>query len=231
VLFGYAYYGTYDSDTNIPGKVFRVKLENGDVAPTLVGHVDLHAGEGRLAASVIDPMNGFVYFANDNSYPAGVYQLSLNGTNVPVEISFLPFPGGAFTPPPNGITTNNTTTNVDGVLPFGEVFIRSAVFDPVRGYAYFGQDSRPNQVVKFQLAQIDPFTLTGAQMLTNGSFQFGFTSIARATFSALATTNLAQPLSNWKALGSVTEILAGQFQFTDPQATNRGQRFYRVSSP
>jgi len=34
-------------------------------------------------------------------------------------------------------------------LELGEVFIRSAVFDPVRGYAYFGQDSRPNQGSKF----------------------------------------------------------------------------------
>src|SRR6266849_2230125 len=110
-LHGYAYYDTYDSDTNIPGKIFKVKLEDGDVPPTLVGHVNLHAGEGRLAASVIDPVNRFVYFANDNSYPGGVYQLSLNGTNLPVEIGFLPFPGGPFTPPPNGITTNNTTTN------------------------------------------------------------------------------------------------------------------------
>jgi len=28
-----------------------------------------------------------------------------------------------------------------------------------------------------------------------------------------------------------SEISAGQFQFTDPQATNDRQRFYRVRSP
>jgi hypothetical protein len=230
-LHGYAYYGSYDSDTNIPGKIFKVKLENGDVAPTLVGHADLHAGEGRLAASVIDPVNGFVYFANDNSYPGGVYQLSLNGTNAPVEISFLPFPGGPFTPPPTGITANNTTTNADGILPFGEVFLRSAVFDPVRGYAYFGQDSRPNQVVKVQLAQIEPFTLVGAQTRSDGSFQFGFTNISGASFSVLAATNLMLPLSNWTVLGGFTESSPGQFQFSDTPATNREQRFYRARSP
>jgi len=32
-------------------------------------------------------------------------------------------------------------------------------------------------------------------------------------------------------LGSPNEISAGQFQFTDPQATNDRQRFYRVRSP
>jgi len=229
-VHGYAYFGTYDSDTNVPGEVYKVKLENGDVPPTLVGKINLHPGEGRLSASVLDPVNGYVYFANDNTYPGGLYQLSLNGTNPPVEISYLQLQGGASTPPPNGITTNNTTTNLDGVLPFGEVFFRSAVFDPVRGYAYLGQDSRPNQVVKVKLAQIHPFVLTSAQTATGGAFQFTFTNIAGAGFSALATTNPALPLSNWTVVGNVTEPSPGQFQFSDPQATNNGQRFYRVVS-
>ncbi len=230
-VHGYAYYDTYDSDTNTPGKIFKVKLEAGDVPPTLVGSVNLHPGEGRMAASVCDPVNGFVYFANDNSYPGGVYQFSLNGTNLPVEIGFLPFPGGPDTPPPSGMTTNNTTTNLDGILPFGEVFLRSAVIDPVRGYAYFGQDSRPNQVVKVKLAQVDPFQLNAPQTLNNGAFQFAFTNAAGASFSALAATNLTLPLSNWTALGSVTEVSPGQFQFIDLQAANNPQRFYRVRSP
>src|SRR5581483_2911246 len=80
-VHGFAYYGSYNSDTNILSKVYKVSLEEGDVPPTLVGSVNLLPGEGRLAASVLDPANGFVYFANDNSYPGGVYQLSLNGTN------------------------------------------------------------------------------------------------------------------------------------------------------
>jgi len=37
-------------------------------------------------------------------------------------------------------------------------------------------------------------------------------------------------LTNWTALGGVTEISPGQFQFTDPQATNSPQRFYRVQA-
>jgi hypothetical protein len=226
---GYAYYGTYDSDTNVPAKVYKVKLEEGDVAPTLVGKINLHPGEGRLSASVCDPVNGFVYFANDNTYPGGVYQLSLNGTNLPVEIAYHELQGTTNSHPPNGTTTANTTTNSDGVLPYGEVFIRSAVFDPLRGFAYLGQDSRPNQVVKIELARVDPFTLTGARSNGDGSFQFGFTNIAGAMFRVLAATNISQPLTNWTALGGVTEISPGQFQFADLSATN--PQFYRVSSP
>jgi hypothetical protein len=47
----------------------------------------------------------------------------------------------------------------------------------------------------------------------------------------LTTTNLLLPLSNWSVIGSVPEISPGVFQFTDLQATNGPQRFYRVRSP
>jgi len=149
-VHGYAYYDTYDSDPTVSAKVYKLRLEDGDVPPTLVGNISLHSGEGRLAASVIDPVNGYVYFADDNSYPGHIYQLSLNGPNLPTEVAVLPLQGGTSSPPPNGTTASNTST--DANLPYGEVFFRSAVFDPVRGYAYFGQDSRPNQIVKVQVA-------------------------------------------------------------------------------
>jgi hypothetical protein len=49
----------------------------------------------------------------------------------------------------------------------------------------------------------------------------------------LASTNIALPIANWPALGIASEIPpgSGQFQFTDPQATNLQQRFYRVKLP
>ncbi len=209
-----------------------MKLGDGDTAPTLVGSIDLHQGRAQLSLSVIDPVNNFVYFANDNTYPGGIHQFSLNGTNLPVEISYLQFQGGPDTnTPPDGVSTFNTTTNSDGILPYGEIYFRSAVFDPLRGYAYFGQDSRPCQFVKVKVAQVDPITLGGIKTQPNGSVQFSFANIAGGAFSALATTNLALPLTNWPALGGVTEVSPGQFQFTDPQPANGGQRFYRVSSP
>ncbi|MBC8096167.1 MAG: hypothetical protein H7Y43_10170 [Akkermansiaceae bacterium] len=66
---------------------------------------------------------------------------------------------------------------------------------------------------------------------TNGQFQFAFTNIASQPFTVLATTNLALPISNWTVLGLATEGPPGQFQFTDPQATNNPKRFYRVRWP
>lgn len=228
-VHGYSYYGTY-GNTNLPSKIYKIKLGNSNAAPTLLGSIDLPEGQARLSLSVIDPVNGFVYFANDNTYPGGVHQFSLNGTNLPVEIAYFPFQGGPSNNPPQGVSAFNVTTNLDGVLPYGEVYFRSAVFDPIRGYAYFGQDSKPNQIVKFRVATVDPFTLI-AIMTSNGVFQGFFTNITGGAFSSLATTNPAQPLTNWTSLGSVTEISPGHFQFTDPQAPNYFRRFYRVSAP
>ena len=73
--------------------------------------------------------------------------------------------------------------------------------------------------------------LTNPTRLPGGAFQFSFTNVSGAAFTALAATNVSLVLSNWTVLGGATEISAGQFQFTDPQATNYSQRFYRVRSP
>ena len=76
-----------------------------------------------------------------------------------------------------------------------------------------------------------PITLTNPARLGNGAFQFGFTNIPGATFSAWSTTNLTVPFSNWTSMGVVTQFSSGQYQFTDLQATNSPQRYYRIRSP
>ena len=74
-------------------------------------------------------------------------------------------------------------------------------------------------------------TLTDTKQLTNGACQFWFTNTVGALFGVLAATNPALPLSDWTALGGVTEVVPGQFQFIDPQATNTACRFYRLRAP
>jgi len=146
-----------------------------------------------------------------------------------VEIGYVPFCHGPSNNPPDATSAFNYTTNADGILPYGEVYLKSVVFDPIRGNLYFGQDSKPNQVVMVHVAEPDPFTLTGGKQL-NGSFQLGFTNIKGGSFSVLTTTNILLPLTNWTSLGAVTDSPLGQFQFTDPQATNGSPLFYRVQS-
>ena len=86
--------------------------------------------------------------------------------------------------------------------------------------------------VEAQVCSGNPPLLTGLAKSECGSLQFAFTdSTPGVTFTVFTTTNLALPPSNWTVLGVPIEIAPGQFQFTDAQATNSPQRFYRVTSP
>ena len=65
----------------------------------------------------------------------------------------------------------------------------------------------------------------------NGAFEFGFIGAPGGSFIVLAAANVSLSLSNWTSLGAPIEISPGQFQFTDLQAPDSPQRFYRVRSP
>lgn len=86
--------------------------------------------------------------------------------------------------------------------------------------------------VEDQIASAN-FGLTNIMRLGNGAIQFGLPNIAYGSFTVFATTNLQLPFNTWSNLGPVAESPAGSgnFQFSDSQAKNFGQRFYKVTSP
>lgn len=66
-------------------------------------------------------------------------------------------------------------------------------------------------------------------ILSDRAFQGSFNYYPSADIRVLMTTNIEKPfLTNSPLLGSVTEVSPGQYQFTDLQATNSSQRFYRL---
>jgi hypothetical protein len=74
--------------------------------------------------------------------------------------------------------------------------------------------------------------ITGCSLTAAGQFQFQFTCGVGTNCTVLCSTNLALPLSNWMPVGAVTNIAAGQYQFTDPGTkTNQRQRFYLLRQP
>ena len=81
-----------------------------------------------------------------------------------------------------------------------------------------------------QIDVLPPF-LTGCTILGNGSFHFCFTNNQGVSFSVWTSPDMTLPFTNWTLLGTLTNDGSGQFQFTDPAATNNSQNFYRVSSP
>jgi hypothetical protein len=76
-----------------------------------------------------------------------------------------------------------------------------------------------------------PFLLTPPTRLLTGEAQFTFRNTPGMGFTILSTTDLAVPLDNWTSLGFAAEISPGHYQFTDLQAAQNPQRFYRVRSP
>ena len=73
--------------------------------------------------------------------------------------------------------------------------------------------------------------MSGSVQLPGRAFQVSFTNLSGLGFTVLGATNLGLPLSNWSVVGAASEAPPGQYQFTDSQATDNPQRFYRGRSP
>ena len=73
-----------------------------------------------------------------------------------------------------------------------------------------------------------PPRLEGLLRLTNGGFRFTFTNTPGATFTVLASTNVALPSTNWTTLGPAVENVPGWFKFTESTTTNVARRFYQI---
>jgi WD40 repeat protein len=107
------------------------------------------------------------------------------------------------------------------LLPKGEVLIVAGYDDNASGWISSAEiyDSVPG-----------PNNLVNATKLPDGVFQFAFTGAAEGTNIVLATTNPELPVASWEVLGTVPEFSPGLYLFSDPQAVNNPQRFYRVRS-
>lgn len=92
-----------------------------------------------------------------------------------------------------------------------------------------GSDSGAD--VSFTTVTVPPPLLIAPVVLGDGSFQFTFTNPAGASFTVLATADMALPVINWAVLGAPTPIGGSLYQFSDSGATNYPQRFYLLRVP
>lgn len=69
--------------------------------------------------------------------------------------------------------------------------------------------------------------LTNVARLADGKFQFTYGASGGPNGSVYVSTNLI----NWMSLGAAVQIAPGVYQFTDVDATNFTQRFYRLGWP
>jgi len=92
-------------------------------------------------------------------------------------------------------------------------------------YAISYKGGTGNDVVLTQTAVPPSPQITLLTKLPNGQMQITGTGIAGNAYFVEATTNLGTP--NWSEIGSTAVDWNGGIKFTDPNAVNFPQRFYR----
>jgi len=125
-------------------------------------------------------------------------------------------------PSASGSLNAPRSTHVATLLPNGKVLV-------VAGY-YVNNNVQLFSAELYNSAA-GGISLVNPVKLPGGAFQFAFTGASNGTNTVLATTNPTLPLTSWTVLGVAPEFSTGLFVFSDPQAANGPQRFYRVRSP
>lgn len=166
---------------------------------------------------------------------AGNLYVSNSGTYGPLSNTILKFTM-------DGVASTFATNGLNGPsgLAFdsvGNLYVANSVSGTIEKFTSDGSGSvfasglgLPTSIAIFpglNLWSAKPILLKNPSR-TNGVFQFNLTENPGLAFAVLATTNASLALTNWTALGRITEISTGFYQFTDQQATNGPQRFYRV---
>jgi hypothetical protein len=106
---------------------------------------------------------------------------------------------------------------------------------------YYGQGTGQgyaidNLKVSASVAPITAPTLVGVTYsggVSGTGLKLGFANSPGVSgqFTIWGSTNLTSPFSQWQNLGHPAEVTAGNYQFTDVQATNKPAGFYKVTSP
>ena len=92
------------------------------------------------------------------------------------------------------------------------------------------EDADPARRPQLLFVSVAPPQFTNFSNNVGAGFTSSGTGPAGAGWRVFATTNVAQPFSSWTAMNTGT-FSGGVFTFTDPQATNYPQRFYRMVTP
>lgn len=207
--------------TNGGGSTLLVAVANYDGSPTNVAAFQMGASYMDIrvwGADANDSLSAHFYYpstitgAEENNLVLDYW----NGANWNAVLS-----SGVMPP------VKNTTDNLGGTLSGGRFAV---VFDSTSTPPLTGLTGTVFALVP-ALVMPTPPQVSVFPHQSDGAFRLGFTNTPGAVFSVCYTTNLSVPFSNWTVLNTITESPPGHFQFTDLQATNGGQRFYRIRSP
>jgi autotransporter-associated beta strand protein len=129
-------------------------------------------------------------------------------------------------------------SNVAGALAGGQVFqlFSSGSFSGVFS-SLSPASPGPNLEWSFNPADgtlsvrsLAPPQITGFSLDADSTFTLSGTGPAGQDYRVLSATNVVLPLSDWTTVATGV-FVGGTFAFTDLEATNHAQRFYRVATP
>jgi sugar lactone lactonase YvrE len=172
--------------------------------------------------------NGSLYVANSGTngdLSNTILKFSTNGTSsvFATATNGLSGPRGlAFDSAGNLYVANSLTGTILKFTPDGTASVfASGLTSPTSIAIYPG----------LKVWSATPIRLGKPTVLSNGALQFSFVENLGLSFTVLASTNASSSIADWSVAGVATEAVSTQYQFTDTQATNYPQRFYRVRSP
>jgi len=231
---------TLSGSNNITGKV---NINSGQfvVNGTLLGSTNVSVNVGTLSGSGL--INGPVY-VGDTLSPAGaaIGTLTINNSltlsNSAVAIMAVSHSSYDRVAGLSSVTLGGTLrVSVTGTLVGGEAFRLFegtsytgdfATYDlPVLGSPLSWDTSSVPVDGTLRVAGSIAPQITTAAILPDNNFQLSGTGPAGWPYWVLATTNVAEPLSNWVPVATNT-FTGGVFTWTDLEATNHARRFYQV---
>lgn len=214
----YVVNGTNGSPFTAPSQlVYTNTVQKFDTNFTFLGTVATGL-EGAWGSCVDKDNNLYVSTTEDNS----IRRYGTNGSVETISDNFddwLYGPAGiAFDSLGNLVVANSQNGTVVKFAPNGtSILIASNLVSPTSIAVYPG----------LKLWRT-PIQIVGGTVLTNGGFQFSFAANPYKTNTVLARD--FDVAGSWNPIGMAIEISPGDYQFTDTQATNHFQRFYRVRS-
>jgi Calcineurin-like phosphoesterase/Bacterial Ig domain/Purple acid Phosphatase, N-terminal domain len=193
----------------------------------------------------------FVVTATDPNGPSAISaQVSAIPTNpAPVVALSSPTNGTAFAAPAtitlaavvttNGNTINkvqfySNTTNLigeDAIPPYAFVWsgVAAGTYSVLARVVYNGSNAADSTAASVTVTNLPP-VISSFGTLSNGSFSLGGIGAASQTYILLTASNLASPMA-WTPIATNAAGTNGAFSFSDLEATNYQQRFYRIRTP
>jgi hypothetical protein len=130
---------------------------------------------------------------------------------------------------PQNVTYGASGTAVSATPDTGYAFVNWSDGSIANPRTDANVTSNVNVTANFAANPVMPVIAPGSATWTGGGFSLSGIGGVGQTYILLTTPDLVQPV--WTPIATNTADTNGVFNFTDTQATNFPQRFYRVTTP